>query len=384
MRKIYMDNAATSFPKPGCVIDSMVDFMKNIGCSPGRGGYAQSLDAARIVYEARHILNSFFNGPGEDNVIFTQNVTSSLNMVMKGMFKEGWHIITTSMEHNSVMRPLSSLEYAKKIKVTKAACNSDGTLDPAEVEKLINESTKAVVMTHASNLTGTILPVEEIGRICRKHGLYFIVDTAQTAGTLNIDFKKINADVLAFTGHKGLMGPQGTGGFLITDRAAAITSPLIEGGTGSSSHIESQPDILPDKYESGTLNAAGIAGLKAGIEFINSTVIENIRLHEKGLTERFLTGLSSIEGITVYGPNDSSRQTSTISLNIKDCDPSEISYILDSEFGIMTRSGMHCTPSAHKTIGTFPRGTVRFSFGYFNTDEEVDYALDALYKISKR
>lgn len=384
MRKIYMDNAATSFPKPGCVIDSMVNFMKNIGCSPGRGGYAQSLDAARIVYEARHMINNFFNGPGDDNVVFTQNITSSLNMAIKGMFKDGWHVITTSMEHNSVMRPLMRLESGGRIKISKAACNSDGTLEPAEVKKCINKDTKAVVMTHASNLTGTILPVEEIGSICSEYGLYFIVDTAQTAGTLCIDFKKINADILAFTGHKGLMGPQGTGGFLITDRAAEMTSPLIEGGTGSNSHIENQPDILPDKYESGTLNAVGIAGLKAGIEFINNIGIENIRLHESKLTEKFLCGLSSIEGITVYGPKDSSSQTSTISLNIKNCDPSEVSYVLDSEFGIMTRSGMHCTPSAHKTIGTFPRGTVRFSFGYFNTDEEVGYALDALYKISKR
>lgn len=384
MQKIYMDNAATSFPKPGCVLDSMVDFMKNIGCSPGRGGYARSLDAARIVYEARHLLNEFFNGPGDDNVIFTQNITSSLNIVIKGMFKEGWHVITTSMEHNSVMRPLMSLESSKKIKISRAPCNIDGTLDPASIEKLINNDTRAVVMTHASNLTGTILPVEEVGSICKKHGLYFIVDTAQTAGILSIDFKRIKADVLAFTGHKGLMGPQGTGGFLITDQAADITSPLIEGGTGSSSDVEMQPDILPDKYEGGTLNAVGIAGLKAGVEFINNTGIENIRMHERELTERFLNGLSLIEGVTVYGVRNSNSQTSTLSINIKEKDPSEVSYILDSEFGIMTRSGMHCAPSAHKTIGTFPRGTVRFSFGYFNTDEEIDYTLDALYKISKR
>jgi selenocysteine lyase/cysteine desulfurase len=238
-------------------------------------------------------------------------------------------------------------------------------------------------MTHASNLTGTILPIEEAGRLCKKYGLYFIIDSAQTAGTIDIDFQEYNIDVLTFTGHKGLFGPQGIGGFLISDRADRVTSPFIEGGTGSSSHMEIQPDILPDKYESGTANTVGIAGLKAGIEFIKKTGMENIRKHENTLAQLLIDGFQSIDGVCIYGPKDTNKQTSTVSINIKEMDPSEVSYILDSNYGIMTRSGIHCTPSAHRTIGTFPRGTVRFSIGYFNTEEEIKQVLDAVREISK-
>lgn len=384
MRKVYLDNAATSFPKPQSVIDAVVSFMTNIGASPGRGGYEQSLESGRIVLEAREIVNALFNGPGSDNVIFTQNITSSLNTVLKGMLKEGYHVITTSVEHNSVMRPLRRLERERGIRISTAQCKSDASLDPAEIEKLICPDTRAVVMTHASNLTGTILPVEEVGRICKKHGLYFIIDTAQTAGIIDIDFKRFNTDVIAFTGHKGLMGPQGTGGFVISDRANRITSPLIEGGTGSSSDMETQPEMLPDKFEGGTMNAAGIAGLKAGIEFINSVGIKNIRAHESELAEILIDGLNSIDGVSIYGPKDVRKQTATISINIDGFDPSEVSYILDSKYGIMTRSGIHCTPSCHRTIGTFPKGAVRFSIGYFNTKEDIEYALDTLREIVQK
>jgi cysteine desulfurase family protein len=384
MKNVYLDNAATSFPKPRCVIDAMVDFMSNIGSNPGRGGYGQSLKSGRIVYEARSLINNLFNGPGIDNTIFTQNITMSLNTVLKGMIKKDWHVITTSLEHNSVMRPLRKLEAERNISISTLQCGQDGTLSAGDIENLITDKTRAVIMTHASNLIGTILPVEEVGAICKKHGLYLIIDTAQTAGVIDIDFKRFNADVVAFTGHKSLLGPQGTGGFLISDRAAEITIPLLEGGTGSVSHLETQPDILPDKYESGTLNTVGIAGLKAAIEFINRTGIYNIREHEKKLTDMFIEGLSNSQRVTVYGPKDSSRQTSTISINIEGYDSSEISFILDSEYGIMTRSGMHCTPCAHKTIGTYPEGTVRFSIGYYNTEDDIEYALDTIRKIAKR
>lgn len=384
MRNVYLDNAATSFPKPQCVIDTMVDFMSNIGSNPGRGGYNKSLKSGRIVYETRNLINNLLNGPGVDNTIFTQNITMSLNTVLKGMIKEGWHVITTSLEHNSVMRPLRRLEAERNISISTAQCKQDGTLDAGDIEKLITDKTRAVIMTHASNLIGTILPVEEVGAICKKHGLYLIIDTAQTAGVIDIDFKRFNADVIAFTGHKGLLGPQGTGGFLISDRAAQVTLPLLEGGTGSMSHMESQPEILPDKYESGTLNTVGIAGLKAAIEFINSTGIDNIREHEKKLTSMFIEVLTCTPKVTVYGPLDSSKQTSTISINIEGYDSSEISYMLDSEYGIMTRSGMHCTPCAHKTIGTYPGGTVRFSIGYFNTEDDIQYTLDAIKEICHR
>lgn len=383
MKKIYLDNAATSFPKPKCVIDAISNYMTEIGCNPGRGAYEQSLDSGRMVYETRKLINNFFNGPHPNNVIFTKNITESLNVALKGLLKPNWHIITTSMEHNSVMRPLRSLQDQLNISIGVAKCNKYGVLDIKYVENLINDNTKAIVMTHGSNLTGTIMPIMEIGELCREKGLFFILDTAQTSGVIDVDFSKMNLDVLAFTGHKGLLGPQGIGGFIISDKANKITDAFIEGGTGSESHLETQPNFLPDKFESGTLNTPGIAGLKSAIEFINNVGINNIRQHEENLTSVFLEGLSNINNIEIYGPRDTKLQTGTVSININGMDPGEVSYILDNEYRIMTRSGIHCAPSAHKTIGTYPKGAVRFSIGYFNTLEDIDKALYALKSISR-
>jgi cysteine desulfurase family protein len=366
------------------VIEAMVDFMQNIGCNPGRGGYEQSLQSGRIVYETRNLINDFFHGPGSDNVIFTQNITASLNTVIKGMFKEGWHVITTSMEHNSVIRPMRRLEADRNINISIVQCSSGGTLNPADIEKVITDKTRAVVMTHASNLTGTILPISEVGSICKKYGLYFILDTAQSAGVIDIDFEKLNLDVLTFTGHKGLMGPQGIGGFIISERAAKVTLPFIEGGTGSQSHMDTQPEMLPDKFESGTLNTVGIAGLRAGIGYINKEGLNNIRQHEDRLLHMLLEGLSSIMGTEIYGPMNPDMQTAVVAFNIKNMDPAELSFILDSEYGIMTRTGLHCTPLAHKTIGTYPRGCVRLSIGYFNSEDDIKYTLDTIQNIAFR
>ncbi|KPU46255.1 putative cysteine desulfurase [Oxobacter pfennigii] len=383
MKKVYLDNAATTYPKPSSVVDSMVDFMTNSGANPGRGGYELSLQSGRLVLETRRLINSLFKGPGPDNVVFTQNITASLNMAMRGMFKKGWHIITTSMEHNSVIRPLRSLEDMGLISLSIVNCKADGTLDVKDIEEAIIKDTKAVVMTHASNLTGTILPIEEVGHICTKYDLYFIVDSAQTAGTIDIDMKKCNIDILAFTGHKGLLGPQGTGGFIINERANETTSPIFSGGTGSRSHIDTQPDFLPDKFESGTLNTAGIAGLKAGIEFIFNIGMDNIRKHENMLLKALYEGLSEIEGMCIYGPMDYNKQTNTLAVNIKDMDPSDIAFNLDNKYGIMVRSGLHCTPYGHRTIGTYPLGSVRFSIGYFNTMEDIGYTVNAMKEIEK-
>lgn len=384
MRKVYLDNSATTFPKPQCVIDAVTGFMKDVGASPGRGGYSNSLEAGRIVYHCRKLINDFFNGPGPENVIFTQNITSSLNMAIKGMFKVGWHIITTSMEHNSVIRPLKSLEEKGIIQFTVIKCDKYGMLNIEDLKKAIRNDTKAVVMTHASNLTGTIMPVEEVGQICKEHELFFILDTAQTAGVIDIDFKKLNLDVLTFTGHKGLLGPQGTGGFIVSPRADSIMSPLIEGGTGSKSHEDIQPSILPDKYESGTLNAPGIAGLKAAVEFINSTGLHKIQKHESELRKLLVDGLLKTDGIEIYGPLVPKYATGTVAVNLKFMDPSEFSYILDSEYGIMTRSGLHCTPYAHKTVGTYPTGSVRLSVGYYNTEDDIKYTLNSIKDIIKK
>ncbi len=383
MRKVYLDNSATTFPKPDSVIDAVADFMRYVGASPGRGGYSNSLEAGRIVFQTRKLINGFFNGPGIENVIFTQNITESLNMAINGIFKDGWHIITTSMEHNSVMRPLRTLQEEGKIELTIIKCDKNGFLNVGDVEKSIKDNTKAIVMTHASNLVGTIMPAKEVGRICREHGLLFILDTAQSAGVVDIDFQKFNLDILAFTGHKALLGPQGTGGFLISPRADAVMLPIIQGGTGSKSDEDIQPDMLPDKYESGTLNAAGIAGLKAGIEFIEATGIEKIREHESKLLKMLIEGLHGIENIIIYGPMDVSKMTAVVSINLKSMDPSEFAYMLDRKYGIMARSGLHCAPYAHRTVGSYPIGSVRLSIGYFNTEDDIRYTLGAIREIAK-
>jgi cysteine desulfurase family protein len=383
LRKVYLDNSATTFPKPDSVIDAVADFMRYVGASPGRGGYSNSLEAGRIVFQTRKLINGFFNGPGIENVIFTQNITESLNMAINGIFKDGWHIITTSMEHNSVMRPLRTLQEEGKIELTIIKCDKNGFLNVGDIEKSIKDNTKAIVMTHASNLVGTIMPAKEVGRICRKHGLLFILDTAQSAGVVNIDFQKFNLDILAFTGHKALLGPQGTGGFLISPRADAVMLPIIQGGTGSKSDEDIQPDMLPDKYESGTLNAAGIAGLKAGIEFIEATGIEKIREHESKLLKMLIEGLHGIENIIIYGPMDVSKMTAVVSINLKSMDASEFAYMLDRKYGIMARSGLHCAPYAHRTVGSYPIGSVRLSIGYFNTEDDIRYTLGAIREIAK-
>ncbi|MDI3534166.1 MAG: hypothetical protein PWQ82_531 [Thermosediminibacterales bacterium] len=381
MRQVYLDNAATSRPKPPAVWEAMENYMKNIGCSPGRGGYECSLEAGRILLETRVLLKDFFNIPSPEQVIFTQNITHSLNMALKGLLKKGDHVITSSMEHNSVVRPLRNLEKTKGIEVDFVKCDEKGLLNPQLVKDKIKHNTKMIVLTHASNVTGTLMPVEEIGEIANEEGLLYVLDTAQTAGVYEIDFENLGLDVLAFTGHKSLMGPPGIGGLCISRRAAEQMEPLIEGGTGSRSDMEYQPDMLPDKFESGTMNTVGIAGLNAGLKFINKTGLQNIRNHEKQLTERFLEGLKKLPGIIVYGPGDPELQTSTISISIKGLDMGELSFMLDYQYGVMTRSGLHCAPLAHKTIGSFPEGTLRFSIGYFNTTDEIDYTLRSLKEI---
>lgn len=379
--EVYLDNAATSRPKPDGVLKAINDYYTKIGCSPGRGGYECSLKAGRIVLETRLALANLFNVPSPEQIIFTHNVTYSLNYALKGLLTEGDHVITTSMEHNSVVRPLRGLEKACIIEVDFISCDKQGILDPADVEKAIKKNTKMLVITHASNVTGTLMPISELGQIAAAHNLFYVIDTAQTAGVYNLDFQTLNADVLAFTGHKGLMGPPGTGGFAISRRAAKVMQPLVEGGTGSISDREYQPDFLPDKFESGTMNTPGLAGLKAGIDFIRLEGLDKIRKHELKLCTRFLEGLKEIAGVRVHGPGDASLQTSTVSISAEGYDMGELSFSLDDRYGIMTRSGLHCSPLAHKTIGTYPEGTLRFSIGYFNTEDDIDYALASLQEL---
>lgn len=376
---IYLDNAATTFPKPEDVYGAVMNCMKNYGANPGRAGHKLALSAGRIIYEARESLCRLFNIDNPMNIIFTYNATDSLNLAIKGILKKGDHVITTSMEHNSVIRPIKTLEELG-IENTIVKCNELGELNIDDIKKAIKNNTKLIVTTHASNVCGTLIDIESIGKIAREIGIIYLVDVAQTAGVYDIDVKKMNIDMLALPGHKGLLGPQGTGVLYVREGINLIQ--LKEGGTGSKSEELTQPDIIPDRYESGTPNTPGIAGIDAGIKFILKEGIEKIRKHEEELTQYFIDGLNEIPTIKVYGLKNSKKQASVVSINIGDEDSSEISYILDSVFDIATRSGLHCSPLAHKTLGTFEQGTVRFSIGYFNTKKDIDKALDALKNIA--
>ncbi len=375
---IYFDNASTSFPKPPQVVEAMHHYLTQVGASPGRSGHRLSVEAGRIVYETREALAQLFGIEDPLRIVFGHNATEALNLSLNGLLRPGDHVITSSMEHNSVMRPLRSLE-RRGVRLTVIPCSAQGFLNPAEVEKAISPDTRLIVLNHASNVTGILLPVPEVGRIARKHGLLFLVDAAQTAGSCPIDVQADCIDLLAFTGHKSLLGPTGTGGLYIGPRVAVDElDPLMRGGTGSRSEFEQQPDFPPDKYESGTSNAVGLAGLGAGVRFVLESGVDQIRGHEMRLTQQLLEGLAPIKGVTVYGPKGSSLQTATVSFNIAGLEPSEVGLRMDEEYGVMCRPGLHCAPSAHKTIGTFPRGTVRFALGFFSTTDEVDQAIVAV------
>lgn len=382
--RIYLDNAATTYPKPQAVYSEVLNYMTNIGSNPGRGAYSSSLSGSHIIYECREALMNLFNFDKLENIIFTPNITISLNILFKSVIKKGWHVITTSMEHNSVLRPLNHLMLEKEIELDILTCSKDGIVDIEEFKNSIKSNTKLVVMSHASNVIGNIQPLEAIGKICKEKNIYFIIDSAQTAGVIPLDFYKLNCNALAFTGHKGLLGPQGTGGFLIDDKLNMEAASFIQGGTGSLSESIVQPDFLPDKFESGTLNSPGIAGLLQGIKFINSENINSIKEKEDFLCRKYIDALLNMESITVYGLNHSIERTATISINSSKVNNAELGFILDHEFGIMTRTGLHCAPFAHKTIGTFPEGTIRFSFGPFNTEKDINYTIDCMHKIISR
>jgi cysteine desulfurase/selenocysteine lyase len=383
MNTVYFDNAATSWPKPEETYTAMDRYSRMTGGSPGRSGHRLSIEAGRVIMNTRETLCRLFGIDDPFQLVFTKNATEALNLAIGGFLSPGDHVITSSMEHNSVMRPLRLLE-SRGVELSVVRCSSQGELDSQELVSAVKKTTKAIFLTHASNVTGTIIPVKEVGEIAREHGLLFCVDAAQTAGALPIDVSGMNSDLLAFTGHKSLFGPQGTGGLYIRKGLEERIQPLMAGGTGSRSEFESQPDFMPDKYESGTLNTVGLAGLGAGAEYIFERSVDNIRARETMLTQHFLDGLKSIGGIHIYGPGDASRKISVVSFNLDGMTPSEASFALDEQYGIMSRPGIHCAPAAHRTIGTFPGGTVRFSFGYFNTEEEISYALDALQQISRQ
>ena len=379
MKSIYFDNAATSWPKPAAVSAALGEYFGDAGGNPGRSGHRMSVAAARVVENARVSLAAFFNVNDPSRIVFTQNATHALNLALNGLLRPGDHVITTSIEHNSVMRPLRYLE-SQGIAVTVVACSSDARIDVQSVQNAIRPETRLLVTTQASNVVGTLLPVAELASLARERRILYLVDAAQTAGAVPINVEKLGVDMLAFTGHKALLGPTGTGGLYI--REGIELAPLMRGGTGSDSAHEIQPQFMPDAYESGTLNVAGIAGLAAGISFISDLGIEVVRSHELKLVAQFIARASDISGIQLYGSRDAALQCGVVAFNIAGAVPSEVGLILDESFEIMARTGLHCAPSAHHTLGTFPAGTVRFSFGWFNTPVEVERSLEALKEIA--
>ena len=377
-KEYYFDNSATSNPKPKAVLEKVQEALISFNGNPGRSGYKKAVEIDRAIYNVRVKIAEFFNIKDPLKIAFTSNASESLNFAVKGAGLSDCHIISSVLEHNSVLRPLHYLRDEKNVSLSFVSPHKDSEDFLKEIKSLINEKTKAVVLNHISNVTGYIADIEAVGKLCREKNLLFIVDASQSAGFLKIDVEKFNIDILCFTGHKSLFGIQGTGGIYV--REGISLNPLLEGGTGSFSKLPRQPKRMPELLECGTLNTPGILSLGAGIDFINSVGLENIKNHEYALTKRFIDKISEIKNITIYGYKDIFRGA-VVSLNIKNISSSDLSAVLDEEFNICTRSGFHCAPLAHKFYDTYETGMVRFSFGYFNTAEEIDYAAEALKEI---
>ena len=377
MKDIYFDNSSTSFPKAPNVGRAMGEFIENGAFNINRGSYEGAYEAGSAVLDTREMLKDLFNCPNSKNVVFTPSVTYSLNFFIKGFLKPGDHVLVTSVEHNAVMRPLVQMEKLG-VEFDAVPCDEEGGVTADDFRAYIKENTKAIITTHASNVCGTIIPIEEIGALCKEKGLVYAVDTAQTAGILNIVMQKANIDFLAFTGHKGLLGPQGIGGFIASDKLEGLIDPVISGGTGSLSDSEEIPDFLPDRFESGTLNLPGIIGLHQALVYLKEAGIDNMRKEKMEITKYFLDQVKEIDGVKVAGKKTVEGRLGVVSIDFEGFDNSIVSFYLSSKYKIMTRVGMHCAPRAHKTLKTFPQGTVRFSFSHFNTKEEVDVCIDAI------
>lgn len=375
---IYLDNAATTMKKPEVVKAAVMAAFDSMG-NAGRGASQPALDASRIIFETRDKLARFFHAENASRIVFTANSTESLNIAIKGLFEKGDHVITTVLEHNSVLRPLYEC-MDKGVEVTFLSCDRKGNISYEEMESAVRENTKAVVCTHASNLTGNIIDICRVGEITRRKGLLLIVDASQTAGVYPIDVEKMNIDVLCFTGHKSLLGPQGTGGMYV--KTGLKIRPLLSGGSGIDTYNRTHPSVMPTALEAGTLNGHGIAGLGAAVDYLNGTGIDGIREKELSLMKRFYEGVMKIPSVKVYGDFDTDRRAPIVTLNIGDYDSSEVSDELSVEYGIVTRPGAHCAPLMHKALGTEEQGAVRFSFSHFNTEDEVDFAINAVKELA--
>ena len=390
MKKIYFDNAATSFPKAPLMSQTISNFIENNCVNINRGVYSMSDDLSDMVLDTRVKLAKLFDC--SDNpikfckrIIFTSGVTQSINMFLRGTLQNGDHVVTGSMEHHAVMRTLYDLQKEKNITFDVAKCDDNGVVTADSVKNMLKDNTKAVIINHASNVFGAVSKIKDIGALCFEKGIFFAVDTAQTAGVIDISMRDCNIDFLAFSGHKGLLGLQGIGGFAVSENLSAVLKPTVTGGTGSASHFYSQPDILPDKFESGTLNLCGIISLGHSLDYINSVGVNNIRQRELELRRYFIERIKRIdnaEDIKIHCADDVDI-TAVVSLSFKTLDNAFVASALERDYSVMTRCGLHCSPLAHSSMGTYPEGTVRFSFSYFNTEEEIDYTADAIQKILK-
>lgn len=379
INRVYMDNGATSYPKAPGVSEIMADYILNNGSSVSRGAYKTALDASRVIYDTRQMLADMFCFEDIDHVIFTKNITESLNVILKGYLTKEDHVIISSLEHNAVIRPLNSIG----CDISMVPCDAAGYAMVDQIESLIQEDTKMIMMMHGSNVCGSVNDIEAIGKIAHKHDLKFVLDAAQTAGVLAIDMASCHIDALAFTGHKSLLGPTGIGGFLIQPDFAKVVRPLIEGGTGSASESETQPEFMPDKFESGTPNVVGVYGLHQSLKYIHDIGINIIHKHEMDLVDYFLESFGHPQ-VKLVGSSDTSNRTAVISLDFQAIDNAIVAFELEKNYHIATRVGIHCAPLAHKALNTFPNGTVRVSFSYFTTREEIDYLVKALNEIIEK
>jgi len=379
---IYLDNAATSWPKPPAVLQAMTECMREYAANPGRGSHQLAIRAGRVLFECRKHLAELFHVRNPNDISFAMNTTMALNQAIRGFVKRGQHVICTGIEHNSVRRPLEYLKETMGVEVTYVPADARGRIELSNLEQWFKPNTSLFVCNHSSNLTGAIMPVGEIGQICRRRKVKLLVDAAQSAGHLEIDVSAMGIDMLAFPGHKGLFGPPGTGGLYIDPNLEL--EPLLMGGTGSQSELVEQPKVRPDRYESGTQNTVGIAGLNEGVKFVLQETVAKIHEKEWMLTQRLMEGLENISGVTVFGPERGENKTGIVAFAIRGIDPAEVAHILDRSFQIAVRAGYHCTPLAHESIGTLGTGAVRASIGYFNTEDEIDRCLEAVEQIARR
>jgi cysteine desulfurase/selenocysteine lyase len=385
-RRLYMDNAATSFPKPAAVTDAMVRYARQLGASAGRGAYAEAMETAGLIAECRRRVNVLVSGADANQVVFTLNCTDALNLAIKGLVPLSGpaHAICTHIDHNSILRPLNALVDQGRIEQTRVPVDpATGLVDPDDVRRAIRPDTKLIAVTHASNVTGTVQPIRELGRIAREHAVPFVVDAAQSAGHVPIDVRADGIDLLAAPGHKGLLGPLGTGFLYVRPGLERTLRPLREGGTGSASEDDRQPTFMPDKFEPGSHNAIGLVGLNEGLRWVAEQTVEKLAAHDLDLVRTFLEGVSDVDGLTYYGPRGVRDRMGVFSVRIDGYDPHELSSILEAQFGILTRSGIHCAPLAHAALGTLDAGgATRFSFGPFLSKQDVKFATDALAEVA--